>query len=771
MTQTTQELSEASAFVKLPTDANELLKDILTHRGWDMRSGQVSMVDAINTGLQTRDGNVIDIAVNAPVGTGKTLAYIVAALALGKRIIIATSTKSLQDQIVGDELPELADDLMKVYGYKLNYSVLKGMTNYPCVTAINRALNPATTGDDEEEGLFDDLDFGDIDLHRDVLNRFLQMTEDARKDPELLQKMLLESEALLDGIPLEQRSKYTAGSRCFSKKKGYRTVDEIMDESISPHDALVRSIHEPHVCLYRSAYANCINSQIVVVNTSLLVAEIRKGDMPGRETLDPLPSILSGAGVVVIDEAHHAARIISDAYSQNIQFDAIYKEVRAIGKRIKKDTKLPDNPYTDLIPAIEQVEDIMIDAIDHEETEEGLQQKLKACFMQLKELCLNASQITRNEWAGKNDIEKKTFATITKFNDTYVTGNSPIANFASLVGATNREGVHVNHLGFKGGDDKMGLEVDSVPIDVSWFRSKITNETEPANFYLEGTPLSHPEIPAAVVLSSGTITAQTATSIGVKAASFLNVESPFDSNKVRMFVPMSIPLPNKDREGWYLEAGRIAVQSIRKVGGRTLMLTTSNDATNRFTEMFRLAFEDDGIHVMRQGEGSKRQLISQFKEDESSVLVATMGFWEGVDVPGQALSQVIMDKIPFPMQSPVIAARKQFFKDRGENDFIKVDVDMAAIMLAQGAGRVIRSVKDIGGCMVLDGRIKHPTYGSKVTGLLPKDWWLTTDQDAYFEWLEWVNPETRRGEMPIANPEVYQTVGRPARRKRGRINA
>src|SRR5699024_5274200 len=104
---------------------------------------------------------------------------------------------------------------------------------------------------------------------------------------------------------------------------------------------------------------------------------------------------------------------------------------------------------------------------------------------------------------------------------------------------------------------------------------------------------------------------------------------------------------------------------------------------------------------------------------------------------------------------PVMEARRQFIKELGRSSFIEVDVDYAATMLAQGTGRLIRSVEDVGGVLLLDRRAMFARYSSKVTNLLPSDWPLTSDIDAFVDWMEWVNPDTRDGDIPAPSPKSW----------------
>lgn len=147
------------------------------------------------------------------------------------------------------------------------------------------------------------------------------------------------------------------------------------------------------------------------------------------------------------------------------------------------------------------------------------------------------------------------------------------------------------------------------------------------------------------------------------------------------------------------------------------MLSTSHRMVGAFAEALRA---EAPFEVLAQNDLPKRRLVEQFEADETSVLVATLGFWEGIDVPGRALQLVVLDKVPFPRpDDPLWQARRQSAEASGLNPFQTVDLPRAAILLAQGAGRLIRSVEDRGVVAVLDSRLATKAYGRTLIASLP----------------------------------------------------
>jgi len=181
------------------------------------------------------------------------------------------------------------------------------------------------------------------------------------------------------------------------------------------------------------------------------------------------------------------------------------------------------------------------------------------------------------------------------------------------------------------------------------------------------------------------------------------------------------------------------------LGGRTFVLTTTLRSLNRIGEELRAAFEASGdkITVLMQGEVPKRQLMQQFLDEPRSVLVGSQSFWEGIDVPGDALQCVIIDKLPFPPPNdPLVEARVKRLESQGRNPFADYFVAEAAVSLKQGAGRLIRSESDRGLLVVCDPRMAGMNYGRRLREALPPMPRLPTFDDA-LAWLAALKAEHR----------------------------
>jgi ATP-dependent DNA helicase DinG len=221
---------------------------------------------------------------------------------------------------------------------------------------------------------------------------------------------------------------------------------------------------------------------------------------------------------------------------------------------------------------------------------------------------------------------------------------------------------------------------------------------------------------------------------GLENAPTLRVGSPFDyANHARVFVPRTFAKPGDPSHA--LAVADLAGRCARALGGRTFVLTTTLRSLQAVGARLRDAFAGDAIEVLVQGQGSKRQLMQRFLDAPQAVLVGSQSFWEGIDVPGDALQCVIIDKLPFPPPNdPLVEARVRRLEAEGRNAFTDYFVAEAAISLKQGAGRLIRSETDRGLLVVCDPRMSTMSYGRRLFSALPPMARLERESEA-MEWL------------------------------------
>jgi ATP-dependent DNA helicase DinG len=199
-------------------------------------------------------------------------------------------------------------------------------------------------------------------------------------------------------------------------------------------------------------------------------------------------------------------------------------------------------------------------------------------------------------------------------------------------------------------------------------------------------------------------------------ARMLSVGSPFDyESQGRIYVAAGLPVPSQP--AWREAAADEIVTLVGAAGGRALVLTTSYRMLELAAGKLR---EGTDLEVLAQGDLPKRRLVERFEQEETSVLVATMGFWEGLDIPGRALELVVIDRLPFPRpDDPLWVARRELAESQGRSAFQAVDLPRATMLLAQGVGRLIRTTYDRGVVALLDARLAKMRYGRVVLGSLP----------------------------------------------------
>ncbi len=223
---------------------------------------------------------------------------------------------------------------------------------------------------------------------------------------------------------------------------------------------------------------------------------------------------------------------------------------------------------------------------------------------------------------------------------------------------------------------------------------------------------------------------------GLEDAVVLRADSPFDyARQARLYIPSTFPQPNEAEHPQAV--ADLASRCARVLQGRTFVLTTTLRALRTIGDALRSEFErrGEGFQVLQQGDMPKRQLIEQFLASERCVLVGSQSFWEGIDVPGDALQCVLIDKLPFPPPNdPLVEARVQRLQAQGRNAFADFFVAEAAISLKQGAGRLIRSESDHGLLVVCDPRMAKMSYGKRLRAALPPMTMLGKESEA-LAWL------------------------------------
>jgi ATP-dependent DNA helicase DinG len=592
--------------------------------GGEERPGQLAMAHAVRRSFESGR----HLVVRAGTGTGKSLAYLVPALLSGKRVVVATATKALQDQLGSKDLPEIE----RLLGRRVRFAVLKGRSNYLCRQRIAEGA-----ARDSQQSLLE------TPTER---RRAGSASQEARKIAEWAASTESGDVAELGFEP---------DNRVWSSFSV--TPGECPGAHRCPSGA---------DCFAELARARAGLAEVVVVNLHLLGAHLASGDV-----------VLPEHDALVVDEAHDLEEVMSRSLGASIgpgQLRGLVAAARAAG--------VTDEAADAVIDSAAQFEGFLA---AREGTRLG-----PGRVPELDEFVnLVASRLERVERQLRDLVAGRD-------------GDDAAA-------ATNRLTLQVGRLReqlvdvLEPGERVVWVErgqrptLEVAPLDVGEILGPQLFEMRP------------------VVLTSATVSDGLAVRLGAAArkVEVLDVGSPF-AFKEHALLYCAAHLPDPRSPGAEAAVHDELGELIVAAGGRTLALFTSRRAMLRASEVLRTRLSEP---ILLQGEGSKAELLRQFSDEEETSLFATMSFWQGVDVPGPTLSLVAIDRLPFsPPDDPLLVARRE---RAGANAFAAVDLPRAASLLAQGAGRLIRSATDRGVVAVLDPRLALASYRAQLLASLP----------------------------------------------------
>ena len=629
------------------------------------REGQIAMAEAVANALSDRH----HLLVQAGTGTGKSLAYLVPALVHGKKVLVATATLALQRQLVERDLPRIKGALEKELGRELTFAVYKGVGNYLCLQKMNSA-----EADPDGEVL---LEIGTLEKDAKRLRAWAE-TPGVSGDRD-------------DAPDVDRRVWYAnsvSGRECLGKD-----------------DCAYGS-----QCFAVNAKAKAQTADVVVTNHTLLAIEI----------VDSHP-ILPERDAVILDEAHE----FMDRTTQAVTEELTVARVERAAKMAKK--HLPGKASDAFAKAADNFADALNDFatdVRNDPTKAGRLPELPA---QLE--------------APIRKVKEASAAVVALINaDSDVIDPDSMAERARVKGATNEVQQTATKM------------LKPSRHQVMWF--------EPTFSTLYLAPLSVSQVLRANLLTDTPVIATSATlSVGksfdaiAKSIGFvvggsddedsedefeageidpanvqmLDVGSPFDFAKQgALYLPKHIPEPGRD--GPSKEALTELAELIDAAGGRTLALFSSWRGVEMADEYLRKVLAELEIPIITQKRGdSVGTLVERFAKDPKSILLGTISLWQGIDVPGPSCTLVAIDRIPFPRpDEPVMSARAAEADAAGGSGFMQVSLPRAALLLAQGTGRLIRSVDDRGVVAILDSRIVTKRYGSVLLNSMPP-FWRTSD--------------------------------------------
>ena len=632
--------------------------------GAQPRPGQVRMVEAVAVALRRRE----HLLVQAGTGTGKSLGYLVPAFSSGRRVVVATATKALQSQLVDKDLPRLVTALAPVLGRPLVFALAKGRSNYVCLQQLHDGPGAR---EPEQDKLWD----GPTSM---IGAQVLQLREWAGTA----------STGDRDEVPFPVSD------------RAWRQV------SVSARECLGGRCPDRIDCFAELAREQAKEADVVVANHALLALDAFTG-----------MQVLPEHDAVVIDEAHQFAASATEALSHELSA-AMVKRAAAVARGFVATT---------MSERLEDTQAVLEGALAG--LEPGWIPELPAHLLEVLgmvgQACRTAAVEVGHHGGGPvddADAARRERATSSLADVAVAAGELREPGTRSAVYVTGDRVLRVSPL-HVGGALRDGLFGEVTVIATS------------ATLTLGGS-FRHLAGELGLVWAAGAEhgTARTgrltvADTREVLAApdpgehpptrwSWLDVGSPFDyARQGQLYVAADLPDPGRSPVAWQLAVDALCVQLVQAAGGRTLALFSSTAAAARAAAAVRAATD---LPVLLQGEDSAGALTHRFASDARTCLFGTRSFWQGVDVPGSACQLVLLDRIPFPhVDDPLMKAR---LAEAGARGFMDVTLPPAGVLLAQGAGRLIRSTDDRGVVVVMDPRLSTARYGEVLLRTLPPFW-------------------------------------------------
>lgn len=635
------------------------------------RAGQIEMAKAVANAFDTGE----HLAVQAGTGTGKSLAYLVPAIARAVEaeapVVVSTATIALQRQLVDRDLPRLVESLADALPRTPEFALLKGRGNYLCLNKIHNggAAGTATEPDDRpQEELFEPV--ATSALGRDV-QRLIAWSSDTDTG---------DRDELTPGVPDRSWSQVSVSAReCIGVARCPFGTD----------------------CFAEKAREKAGRADVVVTNHALLAIDAISD-----------AAVLPEHHLLVVDEAHELVDRVTSVATGELSATSLgiahRRAARLVGQELAQ--RLEAATAT-LSSAIHDTEPGRIDVLDDE---------LASYLTAVRDAAHRARSAIDTAPSDPAAASARTEA-VTALTDIGDTASRIIDSFVAAI------------------PDR----TDVVWIEREETRGSVRTVLRVAPLSVSGLLRTRLFENSTTVLTSATLTIggsfdAMASAWGLTGGDAewqgIDVGSPFEHAKSGiLYVAAHLPPPGYRAGG----AGGVAAASFNSAeqldeiaalmtaaGGRTLGLFSSMRAAKAAAEIMRERLD---IPVLCQGEDTTSALVKRFADDPETSLFGTLSLWQGVDVPGPSLSLVLIDRIPFPRpDDPLLTARQRAVAARGGNGFMAVAASHAALLLAQGAGRLLRTVDDRGVVAVLDSRMATARYGGFLRASLPP-FWATTD--------------------------------------------
>ncbi len=605
------------------------------------------------------------LLVQAGTGTGKSLAYLVPSLLHDKRVVVATATLALQHQLVERDVPRLMEAMKGQDGVDTSYAVLKGRSNYACLHRVR-------------EGVPDDQ------------GALVQLPEGSMGQKVLELRAWAEEDAENGG----------SGERDNAPR---HTEREWRQVSVGHRDCLgAQRCPFGQECFAELAREKAHRSHLIITNHSLLAIDAIEG-VPMIPEYD----------AVVIDEAHELVARVTQAATDELTAPDVERAARRARKHVSAEGA--SNPVDDLADAGEALRDAITTASPGRF--EVLSEQLGDALQLVRDAARACVSAFPKEKPGEGDGDPGRQQAKGSVQDVFAVAERMAADLESDV------------LWLSEGGERSAPRLCVAPLQVwSQMRDKLLTDKT-------------------VVMTSATLMlggdfSSVATSVGLKPSERVvdggsvpegdgvlpwrgvDVGSPFDYGRQGiLYVARHLPPPGRD--GLVKAQLDEIAELVDAADGRTLGLFSSRRAAEAAAEAVRERLPH--LTTLAQGDAQLPELAKQFVEDHHTVLFGTLSLWQGLDVPGDTCQLVLIDRIPFPRpDDPLMSARQKAADKAGGNGFMQVAATHAALLMAQGAGRLIRTTTDRGVVAVLDPRLATARYGSFLKASLPP-MWTTTD--------------------------------------------
>lgn len=674
---------------------------------YELRQEQLQMLESVTTAFNNNEISLIE----AGTGTGKTLSYLVPAvnwaLKNEERVVISTNTINLQEQLIDKDIPLL----YYAFDDDFKYSLVKGMRNYLCL------LRTETI----QDGLFEMADEDEVGSIDDILE-WAKITEDGS----LSDLNFTPPDSVWEKVSAESDSCLRARCPYYSK------------------------------CFFYKSRREIASSQLLIVNHHLLFSDLAIKSASESSDAGILPPFKR----VIFDEAHH----LNDAATSHFGMRATKFGILRVLRRLKRKGKGGQGKgliyYTAALATklikmqkkgvvndlLKKVDDLLSTKVD------TLEQYVGDSFDALYTFCLGIAQ--ENE-SGKEEINIRITDEILKLE-----GWGNIDKKFSILRIRLKElheeikaitDILIDYeiendiakliVEFKGVGNKLDYYSDVVSTFLSaeddgfvrWVEGRMGRGGILSGIGLSPLDVS-PTLKERLYSKCDTVVMTSATMAVNKNFGFLKsglglqdelrvdeliLPSPFNyEEQLLLMIPDDIPVPGNVG---YAEAISVLIRdAVMASKGNALILFTSYTLLETIYRNIHSELEDDGILALKQGSFPRARLLDKFRIEDNSVLFATDSFWEGVDVPGDALKLVIIARLPFRVPTePIIEARVEYMENQGLNSFIDYSVPVAVLKFKQGFGRLIRTRTDKGAVLVLDKRLISKFYGKYFLNSLP----------------------------------------------------